>query len=269
MSKKNGRPESWNADYFPHHTEVSMELKYLEHTYGAEGYRAYWRIQEQLAKADYHYLNLEKEYDIQTFRLNCNVPSEILDEIITYLLDRGVLDKDMYDENKLWMPKLIELLKPLYSNRRKSPPQKVGTDIVTTCKNPQYSKQSKDKAENTKDITTTDDFDVYKSDDMVSKVIDSYKQDNPELDTDKTFYELKKRNPNPTPDDVIRFFENALDNNMDIKRPDDDAIEIQCSECDNLDYCYSLEDMKETLSWCCKAKWIYPNGLESHKSLEG
>ena len=61
MSKKNGRPESWNADYFPHHTEVSMELKYLEHTYGAEGYRAYWRIQEQLAKADYHYLNLEKE----------------------------------------------------------------------------------------------------------------------------------------------------------------------------------------------------------------
>ena len=29
------------------------------------------------------------------------------------------LDKEMYDENKLWMPKLIELLKPLYSNRRK------------------------------------------------------------------------------------------------------------------------------------------------------
>ena len=176
MSKKNGRPESWNADYFPHHTEVSMELKYLEHTYGAEGYRAYWRIQEQLAKADYHYLNLEKEYDIQTFRLNCNVPSEILDEVVEYLLDRGVLDKDMYDENKLWMPKLIELLKPLYSNRRKSPPQKVGTDIVTTCKNPQYSKVSKEKKRKPSIVvsekTTTD----------VDKVIDDFKDNNKDLD---------------------------------------------------------------------------------------
>jgi len=256
MSKKNGRPESWNADYFPHHTEVSMELKYLEHIYGAEGYRAYWRIQEQLAKADYHYLNLEKEYDIQTFRLNCNVPSEILDEVVEYLLDRGVLDKEMYDENKLWMPKLIELLKPLYSNRRKSPPQKVGTDIITTCKKVQYSKQSKDKEEKTKDTTTTD-VDIYGTSSMVSKVVDSYKEDFPETDIDKTFYELKKRNPNPTPDDVMRFFDNALDKNMDLKQPD--GIEIACSNCGDLNVAYSLEDVKETISECCKADWIYPN----------
>ena len=37
MSKnKVGRPEARNCAYFPHHTETTPELKYLEDQYGAE-----------------------------------------------------------------------------------------------------------------------------------------------------------------------------------------------------------------------------------------
>ena len=244
MSKKNGRPESWNADYFPHHTEVSMELKYLEHVYGAEGYRAYWRIFEQLAKAEYHYLNLKKDYDIQTFRLNCNVPSEILDEVIEYLLDRGVLDKEMYGENKLWMPKLIEMLKPLYGNRRKSPPQKVGTDIVTTCKNPQYSKVRKKEKKDKHSSTTTHDL------------INKY----PDIDVDKSLKKLFKKNPKADDGDITRWLDNDEINGYNIKQPeftfyDTGNVRVYCSKCNNREIAKTINEAKFGES-CCGVEWI-------------
>ena len=50
MNKKLGRPISNNVPYFPHYTETSNELMFLERKHGAEGYRAYYRLFEMIAK---------------------------------------------------------------------------------------------------------------------------------------------------------------------------------------------------------------------------
>jgi len=256
MSKKKvGRPKSKNVPYFPHYTESSNELTFLENSFGAEGYRAYYRLLEILTKTNDHFIKLETETQMLTFRYSMNVEKELLDKVIDYLVEMEFIDKHMYhEENIIWIQELVDCFKLVYYKRGRVAPQKVDNKIVSDTRNKQYSKQVTKELTKT---TTTDDFDIYDTSSMVSKVIDSYKQDNPELDTDKTFYELKKRNPNPTPDDVMRFFDNALDKNMDLKQPD--GIEIACSNCGDLNVAYSLEDVKETISECCKADWIYPN----------
>ena len=62
MSKKKvGRPKSKNVPYFPHYTEVLQNLTILENVYGAEGYRAYYRLLELLTKTNDHYIELKTE----------------------------------------------------------------------------------------------------------------------------------------------------------------------------------------------------------------
>ena len=149
MNKKNGRPDSLNADYFPHQTETSNELLFLERKYAAEGYRAYWRLLEMVTKADDHHIKLKSENQTLTFRYGMNVPVEILDECINYLLEVEFIDRHMWEkENIIWIPWLIEKLKPVYANRKKSPPQKEGNKIVSSSRKSQERKakgKAKDK----------------------------------------------------------------------------------------------------------------------------
>ena len=245
MSKnKGGRPDVWNADYFPHAVKMSNELRYLEHTYGAEGYRAYWRILEQLAFTEYHYVKLETEYDWTTFRINCNVEKDILDNVIKYLLDRGILDEELYKENKLWSPYLIGLLKPLYVNRRKPPPQKVGTDIVTTCKNPQYSKVKKVKNSKHSSTTTTNDL----------------KNKYPDIDVDKSLKKLFAKNPNADDGDITRWLDSDVINGMNIKLPDFKQYEtglykVYCAKCNAKEFANTIKDARYGES-CCGVEWL-------------
>ena len=61
--KKVGRPKSKNVPYFPHYTEGTTELHYLENVYGAEGYRAFYRLLELLTKTNDHYIELKTDAD--------------------------------------------------------------------------------------------------------------------------------------------------------------------------------------------------------------
>ena len=55
------RPESKNVFYFPHYTKSTSELDLIEHKYNSEGYKAYYRLQEMVADADYHRLSIKTE----------------------------------------------------------------------------------------------------------------------------------------------------------------------------------------------------------------
>ena len=88
MSKKVGRPEARNCAYFPHHTETTPELKYLEDQYGGEGYGVYYRLHEFCTTSNDHLINLNNKYDELTFRNYINAPKEIVDDAIEYLVYR-------------------------------------------------------------------------------------------------------------------------------------------------------------------------------------
>ena len=131
---KSGRPDVKNVAYFPHFTVNSSELKFLEMKHGSEGYRAYYRLLETVAKTDDHYIKLETENQILTFRYEMNIEVEILDDIIYYLVDVDFIDKHLYQNEKvIWIQSFVDKLRPVYSNRRKELPQSPQKNRVSTC----------------------------------------------------------------------------------------------------------------------------------------
>ena len=135
------RPKSKNVFYFPHYTKSSRELDLIEHKHGSEGYKAYYRLMELVADADYHRLPIATDDEKLMFDLGMNGDKEVIDDVIRILLETGRLDKEIWEnERVIWMQGLVETLKAVYVNRRKPLPEK---DKVSTCRNTEKRKEKK------------------------------------------------------------------------------------------------------------------------------
>ena len=139
MAKNNkgpGRPISKNVPYFPHYTEPSSELKFLEERFGSDGYKAYYRIFELLAKTDDHYITLLTKNQKLTFLYEVKVEEEIIYEAIDYLIEMKILDKQMWNEKKiLWCDSFVKSFKGVYYKRGTKMPEKVGNEIISGREN--------------------------------------------------------------------------------------------------------------------------------------
>ena len=125
MSKKTGRPPSYNVDYFPHKCKDSKELVYIRHKYGSEGYEAFYRLQEALGDADYHRINLSNDLEREMFEMSVKVKKEIIYGVIHLLVGMNYLDKELYEQEKaLWSDKFVNSVSAVYINRRRAIPQK-------------------------------------------------------------------------------------------------------------------------------------------------
>ena len=79
---KRGRPLSKNVFYFPHYTKSTSELNLIEHRHKSEGYKAYYRLQEMVADADYHRLSLATRDEKDMFELGMNCKKVVVDDVI-------------------------------------------------------------------------------------------------------------------------------------------------------------------------------------------
>ena len=145
MNKKLGRPISNNVPYFPHYTETSNELMFLERKHGAEGYRAYYRLFEMIAKAEHHHIIIKTENQKLTFMYTMNVDKNILDDVIEYLVEIDFIDQELYkDKQIIWIPRFIEKFREVYRNRGRSLPYKQGNTIIVSATET-HSKEKKSK----------------------------------------------------------------------------------------------------------------------------
>ena len=156
------RPESKNVFYFPHYTKSTIELDLIEHKHKSEGYKAYYRLMELVADADYHRLSVASENDKIMFDLGMNCDEEVVNDVIKILIDKGRIDKQLWEEESIiWMQDFVETLKPVYVNRRKPLPTK---DLVSTSNNIEKRKEKKKYTlvdyESTKDEFISDDVAV-------------------------------------------------------------------------------------------------------------
>ena len=112
------RPDSKNVFYFPHYTKSTSELDLIEHKHNSEGYKAYYRLQEMVADADYHRLSLATEDERDMFELGMNCKKEVVDDVIRILLDRGRIDRDLWENEKvIWMQDFIKTLRSAWTKR--------------------------------------------------------------------------------------------------------------------------------------------------------
>ena len=164
--KKNGRPLSNNVDYFPHKCKDDKELVFIYHKYKSKGYEVFYRLQQCLGDAEFHFIDLKDEIQKSMFYIVMQVEPNVVDGVIDILVKMNWLDKELYQKEKvLWSDKFMGSIRAVYINRiRKDPSRKIPTkkDIyrVSTCRNEsivEYSREKDSKEEDSKEEKSKDD----------------------------------------------------------------------------------------------------------------
>jgi hypothetical protein len=226
------RPESKNVFYFPHYTKSTIELDLIEHKYNSEGYKAYYRLQEMVADADYHCLSLATEDEKDMFELGMNCKQEVVDDVIRILLDRDRIDRELWEnESVIWMQDFVNTLKPLYQNRRKPLPDKnivptsnnsisTSNNSISTSGNTEKRKEKKIKEKESRE----------KGDSLLS--FDQYEKQFPDKNVKTSLRKYFDYSKQPTHDGATRWLKNEkIKKKPEFKRFMSGLYEAFCEKC--------------------------------------
>lgn len=113
------RPERNNVDYFPFICEDGQKMFYIEETYGNDGFASFVKILRELAKANYHYLDLSKPAKVMFLCAKCKVSKDVLLSIIKDLVELGKFDTMLWNENNIvWCQDFIDSIQDAYFKRK-------------------------------------------------------------------------------------------------------------------------------------------------------
>lgn len=112
------RPQRNNVDYFPFLCEEGKKMFYLEETYGNDGFATFVKLLRELAKTNYHYLDLSKNTTTMFLSAKCKVSKETLESIINDLVELGKFDAVLWNENRVvWCQDFTDSIQDAYSKR--------------------------------------------------------------------------------------------------------------------------------------------------------
>lgn len=112
------RPQRNNVDYFPFYCEDGKKMYYLEETYGNDGFAVFMKILRELAKTNYHYLDLSKNTTLMFLSAKCKVSKEVLQAIINDLVELEKFDAELWKEYSIiWCQDFIDSIQEAYKNR--------------------------------------------------------------------------------------------------------------------------------------------------------
>lgn len=113
------RPEKNNVDYFPFICEEGKKMYCIEEAFGNDGFASFVKILRELAKKEYHYLDLSDEKTLMYLSAKCKVDKEKLLLIVNYLVDLEKFDRVLWDENKvIWCQDFIDSIQDAYIKRK-------------------------------------------------------------------------------------------------------------------------------------------------------
>ena len=241
------RPESKNVFYFPHYTKSNSELDLIEHRHGSEGYRAYFRLLEQVANADYHELSLKTDDDIDMFDIGMKCKKEVVDDVIRILANKGKIDKEFLENEKIiWMQDFVETLKPVYVNRRKKMPQK---GVVSTCKNTEKRKVKKRKENKTKEKKREEGLDSLLS-------VEQYEEMFPAKNVKESLNKYITYTDNPTDKGARTWLDREKSGvSQNFRNGPRGGKIAYCSNCGNKEFPNDDRQLNSG-STCCKAEYV-------------
>jgi hypothetical protein len=111
------RPERNSVDYFPFYCDEGQKMFYIEKKYGNDGFSTFIKILRELAKKEFHYLNLNEKSSKMFLAAKCNVSEETLVSIINDLCELGKFDKDLWSVNIIWCQDFIDSIQDAYGKR--------------------------------------------------------------------------------------------------------------------------------------------------------
>lgn len=113
------RPEKNTVTYFPLDCEDGKKMYYIEETYGNDGFATFIKILRELARSEYHYLDLSKPTTMMFISSKCKVSKDKLEAIITDLVELEKFNRLLWEENKIiWCQDFINSIQDAYLKRK-------------------------------------------------------------------------------------------------------------------------------------------------------
>jgi hypothetical protein len=112
------RPERNSVDYFPFYCEEGKKMFYIEQTYGNDGFAVFVKLLRELAKTEYHYLDLRDETTLMFLSAKCSVKTELMTAIINDLVKLNKFHKELWEQHKIiWCQDFIDSIQDAYIRR--------------------------------------------------------------------------------------------------------------------------------------------------------
>lgn len=112
------RPERNDIDYFPHEVTHGKKMFIIENKYKNDGYAVWFKLLEELGKANFHYLDFNDEEQLMYLSSKFNVDEELLFSIVEDLAKLNAINKDLFQNNRIvFSDKFIESIQDAYKRR--------------------------------------------------------------------------------------------------------------------------------------------------------
>ncbi len=191
------RPQRNNVDYFPFYCEDGKKMFCIEETYGNDGFAVFVKLLRELAKADYHYLNLSKTTTLMFLSAKCKVSKEILEAIINDLVDLEKFDSELWNENKIiFCQDFIDSIQDAYSKRLNKCIDRNGLILLLQAKGIRKQDKStpKQSKSNSEGVGNT------------QSIVEYNKEKESESEEKKTLHTIEKLELKPITDKFITWF---------------------------------------------------------------
>jgi len=113
------REQRKDVDYFPHDCTHGRKMHIIETKYGNDGYAAWFKLLEQLGKANNHYIDISDDMTLMFLTSVFRIDEEKTISILTDLAKLGAIDKYLFDEHKvIFSSKFTESIQDAYRKRK-------------------------------------------------------------------------------------------------------------------------------------------------------
>lgn len=113
------REQRKDVDYFPHECTHGRKMHIIESKYGNDGYAAWFKLLEQLGKANNHYIDISDDMTLMFLSSVFRIDEEKTMEILTDLSKLGAIDKYLFEEFKvIYSQKFSDSIQDAYRNRK-------------------------------------------------------------------------------------------------------------------------------------------------------
>lgn len=113
------REQRKDVDYFPHECVHGRKMHIIEAKYGNDGYTAWFKLLEQLGKANDHYIDISEEMTLMFLTSVFKLDEEKTMLILNDLSKLEAIDKYLFEEFKvIYSHKFVESVKDAYRNRK-------------------------------------------------------------------------------------------------------------------------------------------------------
>jgi hypothetical protein len=113
------REQRKDVDYFPHDCTHGRKMHIIESKYGNDGYAAWFKLLEQLGKANNHYIDISDEMTLMFLTSIFKIDEDKTMSILNDLAKLGAIDKVFFDEYKvIYSQKFADSIQDAYRKRK-------------------------------------------------------------------------------------------------------------------------------------------------------